>query len=237
MFTGIVESLGEVARIEPVGGDVRLSIRAQNLELKQAVIGDSIAVNGVCLTATRFSADSFVADASRETLDLTTLGSLRVGDIVNLETALTLTKSLGGHLVAGHVDGVGRIESIRDDARSRRVRIRAPDALARYIAAKGSITIDGTSLTVNTVEGAAFDINVIPHTWDRTRFRVLQEGAAVNLEVDLLARYLERLLLGDAAATTGDHAAATGLKGEARSKMTEKWLEENGFSGKFKGWG
>lgn len=224
MFTGIIESLGTLDTLTPSGGDRRLHVSAPGLDFSGTQLGDSIAVNGVCLTVTDLSLDGFTADVSRETLDVTTLGELGRGDRVNLERALALGDRLGGHLVSGHVDGVGELVSMQPDARSTRVRFRAPDALARYIAAKGSITIDGTSLTVNRVEGAEFEVNIIPHTRDLTRFSVYQPGMHVNLEVDLIARYLERLMLGERAA---DPAAGPG--DGSGSGLSEDWLAEQGF--------
>lgn len=194
MFTGIIQAVGSLKSLEARGGDVRLTIDTAGLDLGTAALGDSIAVNGACLTAIELGKHRFAADASRETLELTTLGDLRPGSPVNLETALTLGTPLGGHLVSGHVDGVGTVVERRDDARAVRFRIEAPAELAHYIARKGSITVDGTSLTVNAVEGAVFDIAIIPHTLDNTVIRDYQAGTRVNLEVDLLARYLERLL-------------------------------------------
>lgn len=196
MFTGIIQAVGSLKSLEARGGDVRLSIDTAGLDLGKSALGDSIAVNGACLTAIELEAHRFSADVSRETLELTTLGDLRPGSPVNLETALTLGTPLGGHLVSGHVDGVGQVLERRDDARAVRFRIEAPAGLARYIARKGSITVDGTSLTVNAVEGAIFDIAIIPHTLDHTIIREYRPGTRVNLEVDLLARYLERLLQG-----------------------------------------
>lgn len=219
MFTGIIENLGTVSAMQPRGGDLRIQVRAPGMDLDDTRVGDSIAVNGVCLTVTELGGGQFAADVSRESLGVTTLGDLGLGDRVNLERALTLRTRLGGHLVSGHVDGVGEVLSMHPDARSTRVRLRAPDALARYIAAKGSITVDGTSLTVNGVDGATFSVNIIPHTWERTRFSVYRVGTRVNLEVDLIARYLERLMLGDRAAESG---SAGGL--------SERWLAEQGFS-------
>lgn len=200
MFTGIIQAVGELRRLEERGGDVRLTIGTGALAMQDVVLGDSIAVNGVCLTAVALDGAAFAADVSRETLSLTTLGKLRSGSPVNLEKALTLSTPLGGHLVSGHVDGVGRVVDRRDDARSVRFRIQAPDELARYIAHKGSICVDGTSLTVNTVDGPVFDLNIVPHTLEETIIADYRTGSEVNLEVDLVARYLERLLLGDKAA-------------------------------------
>jgi riboflavin synthase len=200
MFTGIIEAVGEVAELQSRGGDVRLRIRTGKLDLGDVALGDSIAVNGVCLTAVELPGDGFVADVSRETLSLTSLGQLKAGGRVNLEKALTLSARLGGHLVSGHVDGLGTVVERHDDARSVRFAIAAPDELARYIAHKGSITVDGTSLTVNAVSGSQFELNIVPHTLQETIMSDYAPGRRVNLEVDLVARYLERLLLGDNAA-------------------------------------
>jgi riboflavin synthase len=196
MFTGIIQATGEVADLSARGGDVRLRVRSGKLDLSDLAIGDSIAVNGVCLTAVELPGDGFAADVSRETLSLTTLGQLKTGHPVNLEKALRLADRLGGHLVSGHVDGLGTILDRRDDARSVRFEIEAPLELARYIAPKGSITVDGTSLTVNTVRGPRFQLNIVPYTLQETLFAGYQPGDQVNLEVDLVARYIERLLLG-----------------------------------------
>jgi len=217
MFTGIIQSVGEIRRLEPRGGDVRLTIGVGKLPLADVVLGDSIAVNGVCLTAVTLAGDAFGADCSRETLSLTTLGGLTPGSPVNLEKALTLSTPLGGHLVSGHVDGVGRVLERREDARSWRLRLEAPAELARYIAQKGSICVDGVSLTVNAVDGACFDLNIVPHTLDETIFAHYQAGTRVNLEVDLIARYLERLLLGARAAEPGP------------PRLTLDFLAEHGF--------
>ena len=203
MFTGIIQAVGKIARTESRGGDLRLTIHTGKLDLSDVQLGDSIAVNGVCLTAVVLPGDGFVADVSRESLSLTTLGDLKVGSAVNLEKALTLATRLGGHLVSGHVDGIGTVIERHDDARSVRFTVEAPAALARYIAHKGSITVDGTSLTVNAVDGARFELNIVPHTLEETIMDGYQSGTRVNLEVDLVARYLERLLLGNKAAEPG----------------------------------
>ena len=203
MFTGIIEAIGTVVDIQDRGGDVRLRIDTGPLDLGDVAPGDSIAVNGVCLTAVELPGDGFVADVSRETLSLTSLGQLAAGGLVNLEKALTLATRLGGHLVSGHVDGLGTVIERHDDARSVRFTIEAPDHLARYIAHKGSITVDGTSLTVNSVDGKRFELNIVPHTLKETIMGDYVAGRRVNLEVDLVARYLERLLLGDKAAESG----------------------------------
>jgi riboflavin synthase len=200
MFTGIIEAIGEITTMQPRGGDMRLSIASGKLDRRDLKLGDSVAVNGVCLTAIELPPDGFVADVSAESLAHTTLGQLSRGRRVNLEKALTPTTRLGGHLVSGHVDGVATIIERRSDGRSERFRIAAPDQLARYIARKGSITIDGISLTVNRVEGAIFDLNIVPFTLQETTLGDYYPGQRVNLEVDLIARYLERLLQGAAAA-------------------------------------
>jgi len=200
MFTGIIQAVGEIRSLEPRGGDVRLTVATGKLAMDGVVLGDSIAVNGVCLTAVSLDGPGFSADVSRETLSLTTLGDLRSGSRVNLEKALTLSTPLGGHLVSGHVDGIGEVLERRQDARSWRFRIQAPAELARYIAQKGSICVDGTSLTVNQVAGGVFEINIVPHTIEETIIGGYRAGTRVNLEVDLVARYLERLILGEKAA-------------------------------------
>lgn len=193
MFTGIIETVGRIARIEAIGGDRRMVFEAPGY-LRGVTLGDSIAVNGVCLTAIRFDDDRFTADLSSETLGATTAAGWAEGQKVNLERALTPSKPLGGHLVSGHVDGVGQLVALREDARSWRLEFEAPAELARYIARKGSICIDGISLTVNDVDGRRFGVNIIPHTLQHTTLGGLQAGDAVNLEVDVIARYLERLL-------------------------------------------
>ena len=217
MFTGIITAVGAITTLQPQGGDMRLRIATGKLDLHDVQLGDSIAVSGVCLTVVERSSDGFWADASRETLDRTTLGRAQSGTPVNLEKALTPTTRLGGHLVSGHVDGIGAVTEWHPDGRSWRLRIQAPNALARYIAEKGSICVDGVSLTVNQVEGAAFELNIVPHTLAETTLADFKTGQPVNLEVDLIARYLERLLLGDRAAQPGN------------SGLTEALLREYGF--------
>ena len=197
MFTGLVQAVGHVAALEPRGGDLRLRIATGTLDIGDVQVGESISVNGVCLTVVAFDGASFDADASNETLSLTTLGALAVGAPVNLERALLPTTRLGGHLVAGHVDGLGRVEAIADDGRSQRWRFGAPAALLRYVAVKGSICVDGVSLTVNAVDAQGFEVNLVPHTIEHTAFAATPTGAPVNLEVDLIARYAERLLQGN----------------------------------------
>ncbi|MCX7513693.1 riboflavin synthase [Frateuria sp. STR12] len=194
MFTGIIQTVGRIARLESRGGDVRLHVDTAELDLSDVQLGDSIAVSGVCLTAITLGEHGFAADVSNETLSLTTLGQLKSGDPVNLEKALRLAERLGGHLVSGHVDGVGKVASITPDARSQRWTFEVSAELARYIAAKGSICIDGTSLTVNEVAGTRFGVNLIPHTVEHTAFHARHAGDAVNIEVDVIARYVERLI-------------------------------------------
>ena len=218
MFTGIIEAVGGIAAMEPRGGDQRVRIDTGKLDLGDVALGDSIAVNGVCLTAVELPGDGFWADVSGETLTRTAFAGLRVGSVVNLEKALTPTTRLGGHLVSGHVDGVGTVESRDTEARSVQFRIRAPDALARYIAEKGSICVNGVSLTVNSVSGAVFSLNIVPHTLAETTLQDLDVGSQVNLEVDLIARYLERLILGNKAADPASGSA-----------ITTAMLAENGF--------
>lgn len=200
MFTGIISAIGDIAQLEQRGGDVRLTIRSGNLSLADVQLGDSIACNGACLTAVELTGEGFVADVSVETLNLTTIGNWQTGSRINLEKAMQASDRFGGHIVSGHVDGIGEVISLHEDARSWRFRIRAPRDLAKYIAHKGSITVNGTSLTINKVEGAEFELNIVPHTMTHTVMGDYQVGTKVNLEVDLVARYLERLLLGDKAA-------------------------------------
>ena len=193
MFTGLIQAVGRIAQIEKGEQDIRLRIETGKLPLAEVALGDSIATSGVCLTVTELPGGGYWADVSPETLSLTSLGTKSIGDPVNLETSLTLNTPLGGHLVSGHVDGVGQIQEINEDARFWRVKVAAPENLARYIAMKGSICVDGTSLTVNQVDGASFELTIIPQTWEETVFSEYEVGSRVNLEVDVIARYLERL--------------------------------------------
>jgi riboflavin synthase len=217
MFTGIIQAIGRLQQSESRGGDCRLSVDSGALDLSDVALGDSIATNGVCLTVISLNPRGFQADVSRETLQHTTLKNLKPGAALNLEKALTLNTRLGGHLVSGHVDGIGRLIDRRDDARSIRFEIEAPAELARYIAHKGSICVDGVSLTVNAVNGARFELNLVPHTLQETIMDGYQAGTEVNLEVDLIARYLERLMLGERAAQSES------------SGVTEQLLRERGF--------
>ncbi len=216
MFTGIIQAVGTVARLDMRGGDARIEIAAGDLPLKDAAIGDSIAVNGVCLTTVACGDRSFAADVSTETLTRTSLGRLRAGSRVNLEKAMAVGDRLGGHLVSGHVDGLAKLRARESVGRSVQFRLAAPETLAKYIAAKGSVCLDGVSLTVNTVAGAEFDVNIVPHTLAVTTLGDWQVGCEVNLEVDLIARYLERLVLGDRA-------------GDATAGVTEDFLVRAGF--------
>lgn len=218
MFTGIIQAVGRVTSLQKVGGDIRLAVVADGLDWSDVELGDSIATNGTCLTAVRLLGNGFEADVSVETLTWTTLKHWQKGQHVNLEKALTPSSRLGGHIVSGHVDGLGEVLSRQGDARSERFCIRAPQSLAKYIAHKGSITVDGISLTVNEVNGTDFELNIVPHTLSNTIMGEYRVGTQVNLEVDVIARYLERLLLGEKA------AEPTGSKG-----LSEAFLAENGF--------
>ncbi len=201
MFTGIVQTIGTVSRCVPKGGDVEIAIAAPAGYLEGTALGDSIACNGCCLTVTQLADGAFTADVSRETLSLTTLGSWEAGARVNLEKALRAGDALGGHYVTGHVDGIATVAAVTDDARSRRVEFVVPVNLARYIARKGSVTVDGVSLTVNGVTelgagmpDARFDVNLVPHTLEVTILGGYVPGKRVNIEVDIIARYLERMM-------------------------------------------
>jgi riboflavin synthase len=203
MFTGIVQATGKIVSIQNTGGDWRLVVGSEQLDFSDVAQGDSIAVSGVCLTAITISANTFTADVSRETLACTTLGELRAGALVNLEKALTPQSRLGGHIVSGHVDGIAELLSREPDGRSERLVLRVPEALARYIAHKGSVCLDGVSLTVNETRGNEFGVNIIPHTTGRTTLQLWQPGRRINLEVDVISRYLERLLQGSAEQHSG----------------------------------
>jgi riboflavin synthase len=194
MFTGIVQGVGRIRSVEPHGGDVTMWIETGDVPLAGVEIGGSIAVNGCCLTAIELEPSAFKADLSRETLSLTTAGQWQPGTAVNLEKALTAGQALGGHYVTGHVDGVGQVVGRHEDARSVRVEFEVPAELARYIARKGSVTVDGVSLTVNGASGTRFDVNLVPHTLEVTILGGYRPGSRVNLEVDIIARYLERLV-------------------------------------------
>lgn len=216
MFTGLVEAIGRVAAVEELDGDRRLRLEPGPALMDDLRAGDSIAVSGACLTAVDPDAEGFHVHVSRETLAHTTLGERTAGERVNLERALLPSTRLGGHLVSGHVDGVGTVSGRAQDGGSQRFRIRVPVPLARYIAPKGSVCVDGISLTVNEVEGSEFGVNVVPHTLAHTTLDQTTEGQRVNIEVDLVARYLERLLTG------GDADAGDGV--------TRALLQRTGFA-------
>jgi len=216
MFTGIILAIGKITRIEQKAGDVRLAIDTGKLSLVDAGLGDSIAVNGICLTAVELSEHGFIADVSNETLSRTNLKQATAGTPVNLELALTPQTRMGGHIVSGHVDGLATLIEKQPDGRSVRFKFKAPDELAKYIAEKGSICINGISLTINAVEGAVFSVNIVPHTLKETTLGFAVVGDKINLEVDLLARYMERLMKGEAAVL-------------CPVGVTENLLKESGF--------
>lgn len=216
MFTGIIEATGKIVQKLPTGGDSRLLIRSEDLDFSDVKLGDSIATSGVCLTVTGFETNAYWADVSNETLRLSTLENLSLGAEVNLEKAMLATSRFGGHIVSGHVDGMGKVESISDDGRSIRFEISVPATLKKYIAHKGSITVDGISLTVNELTDRGFLLNIVPHTAKETTMKHYQVGTVVNLEVDVIARYLEQLLRG-------------GEASPAASKIDQAFLAENGF--------
>lgn len=218
MFTGIIEAVGTIRSVEPRGGDVRLHVATGKLDLSDVKLGDSIATNGVCLTAVVLPGDGFVADVSTETLARSTLKNLKAGSPVNLEKAMQPQSRFGGHIVSGHVDGIGEVIRRETSARAVLFTIKAPNELARYIAQKGSITTDGISLTVNGLRGAEFDLTIVPHTVQETTIGTWQVGSQMNLEVDVVARYLERLLLGDKAAESNESDG-----------ISLAFLAENGF--------
>lgn len=220
MFTGIVTAVGHIESVTPVGEDLSLEINTGALDLADVELGDSIAVNGVCLTVVKQLSQGFRADVSLESLANTNIGEFKVGTRVNLEKALTLATRLGGHLVSGHVDGVGEVLSVTRDGRSWRYQIACDKSLHKYIAAKGSITIDGTSLTVTDLIDAGFCLNIVPHTMENTIIADYKAGTKLHIEVDLMARYAERLL------------QFGGSQGQDKSNITESFLYENGFTGK-----
>jgi len=212
MFTGIIAAIGKVESLQAQGGDIRLKVNSEGLDLSDVKLGDSIANNGVCLTVVTMENSTLSFDVSRESIERTSLGNLKSGSPINLEKALAVGERLGGHFVSGHVDGLGAVVSMQESARSVQFRFEVPNGLERYIAEKGSICIDGTSLTVNNVGDNWFEVNIIPHTMQETIMKNYQVGTTVNLEVDLIARYLERLL---------PNAQSSGI--------TRETLLENGF--------
>ncbi|WP_100656340.1 riboflavin synthase [Alteromonas flava] len=217
MFTGIISAVGTLTALQHKGDDMRITVNVGKLDMADVALGDSIATNGVCLTVVDFDQHSFSADVSAETLRHTGFGQYAIGTHVNLEKALAVSDRLGGHIVSGHVDGIGTVSKINRHSKYIEFWVTAPTSLAKYIAHKGSITVDGISLTVNEVNGAEFMLWIIPHTLQETVMADYQVGSQVNLEVDLVARYLERLLLGD------DAAKAT------TSKLDMAFLAEHGF--------
>lgn len=217
MFTGIVERVGRVQSLQNIAGDVRITIQT-SLDLSDVQLGDSIATNGICLTVVAWGNDWYAADVSRESLNRTTLAHWTVGQVVNVEKAMLPTTRFGGHIVSGHVDVVGEITKTKHDARSLYFEVTAPKEIAKYLAEKGSITVDGISLTINHLTGCVLSLNLIPHTAERTNIGAWVVGAKVNLEVDVLARYIERLLLGDRAA-----------EAQPSSNISMSFLADNGF--------
>lgn len=203
MFTGIILAMGKINSITERGGDLELAIEAAGLDAARLGLGDSVCVQGVCLTVTRKQGAAFFADVSRETMAKTSLGSLKAGSPVNLEPSLRAGDALGGHMVSGHVDGVGRLVEAEEDARSTRLKFELPAPLMKFVAPKGSICIDGVSLTVNNVEEQRFDVNIIPHTQQVTTLGALKVGDTVNIEIDVIARYVERLLSTSAGSRSG----------------------------------
>jgi len=216
MFTGIIEAVGTVALKQAKGGDLKVRIATAALDLSDVKLGDSIAVNGVCLTVIEQFADGFSADISNETVAHTRWSDIEVGESVNLEKAMMPTSRLGGHIVSGHVDGLAQVVDRQEDARSIRFKVSAPEHLAKYIAHKGSITVDGVSLTVNAVHGNVFELNIVPHTAKETTLYGFQPGRIVHIEVDVIARYLERLISGQQETKT--------------SNISEGFLAEHGFA-------
>ena len=224
MFTGIIEAVGSVASIENKQGDLRLRIHTGSLDLADVKLGDSIATNGVCLTVVELPGDGFVADVSRESLAHTQIGSWGKGTAVNLEKAMMPTTRMGGHIVTGHVDGLGTIKKRNADARSIQFVIEPPANLKKYIAAKGSITVDGVSLTANALNPNGFELNIVPHTAEETTLYAAKEGQQVHLEVDIIARYLEQLLAGG-----NNQPAKSGATQTAKSSIDQAFLAKNGF--------
>ena len=219
MFTGIIETVGRIVKAERNGGDLRITLEAPEFHDKAVALGDSIACDGVCLTVVDIQSNQFSFDVSIESLNHSLIGDWQPGAKVNLELALLPTTRLGGHLVSGHVDGIATLVDLKEDARSWRMVFELPQELKKYVAKKGSITINGVSLTVNSVEDNLFDINVIPHTFEVTTLGQVKPGSQVHIEVDLIARYLERLLAGDSSGT-----------GENTPSLSKSFLTEHGFT-------
>lgn len=221
MFTGIIEDVGQIQSLVPSGDDIRLTVKVDKLDLSDVALGDSIANNGVCLTVVALSAQSFSADVSHETIKRSGFANYRAGSSINLEKAMLATSRLGGHIVSGHVDGVGEVLSMNPVGRYVEIWLKAPNELAKYLAEKGSITVDGVSLTVNGVDGGKFLITLIPHSMQQTIIGGYKKGTKVNLEVDVIARYLERLMLGDKAAEPTVHPQ--------KKEISMAFLADNGY--------
>ncbi len=228
MFTGIIEAVGRIEQCHQLGSDLRVVVAVNQLDMGDVALGDSIAVNGTCLTVVRFDSARFTADVSAETVSLTAAKQWVVGTAVNLEKALTPTTRMGGHMVSGHIDGTAKVKQSQMVGGSLVVEMEAPVALARYIAKKGSITLDGISLTVNRVEGSCFFLNIVPHTAEVTNIGQWLPGVAVNLEVDLIARYLERLMLGDQAAEKSATESPSNHQ-QSNKGITAEFLAQHGF--------
>ncbi|MGB5444232.1 MAG: riboflavin synthase [Psychromonas sp.] len=209
MFTGIIAAVGKITAIQHNPKDITITVDAGTLDLSDVKLGDSIANNGVCLTVTKLTKNGFAADLSHETLKRSGFAQIKTGFAVNLEKAMQMNDRFGGHIVSGHVDGVGEVTSVTRLGNAVEYWIKAPDELAKYIAEKGSITVDGISLTTNEINGAAFKLTIIPHTIAQTTMVNYKVGTQVNLEVDLIARYLERLMLGDKASESNNSNNAT----------------------------
>ncbi len=225
MFTGIIETTGQLRSLRQVSGDVRLAVYSQSMDWQDVKLGDSIAVNGVCLTVVQLEPSLFYADVSLETLSCTSLSALKMGHLVNLEKALQVSQRLGGHIVSGHVDGLAKVISIEQSARSYRFDIEAPKALSHYIAIKGSVCLDGMSLTVNEIQDHLFSVNIVPHTYQVTTVHQWKVGQIINLEVDLIARYLERLLMKEQTAQKQiDYSDP-----QVSSAITKDFLANNGY--------
>ncbi len=227
MFTGIVEAVGEIAALQPRGGDLRLRVRSGALDMTGVKLGDSIATNGVCLTVVELTGDGYWADVSRETLSLSSFASAQVGQRVNLEKAMAAGSRFDGHIVSGHVDGMATVLRRQDDARSLRLTLQAPAELAKYIATKGSICVDGVSLTVNRVDGSQFELNIVPHTAQQTIITGYAAGTEVNIEVDVIARYLERLLTSSV--NGGQGGGERGSSEQKTATLSAAFLAEHGF--------
>lgn len=221
MFTGIIEATGKILAITPTQGDVRLKVQSDDLDFADVKLGDSIASNGICLTVVEQGKDWYAVDVSRETLNKTAMQQWQIGDVLNLEKAMLPTTRFGGHIVTGHVDTTGTVKLIKNDSRSIYIEIEIPSEFTKYVATKGSVTVDGISLTSNLVEGNVISLNIIPHTAQVTNIaRHWKVATKVNIEVDVVARYLEKLLV-----STPDNMSNSNHEG-----ITLNFLQQNGFS-------